>query len=47
MTIIFFYLDDEGNALTPSFVVITINVNENVAIVASQGVQRRGGLSLS
>ena len=28
-----FYLDDEGSALTPSFVVITIDVNKNVAIM--------------
>ena len=42
-----FYLDGEGIALTPSFVVISIDVNENVANVAPQGVQRRGGLGLS
>ena len=39
-----FYLDDEGIALTQSFVVITIVINENVA---TQRVQRRGGLGLS
>ena len=39
-----FHLDGEGIALTPRFVVITIDVNENFA---TQGVQRRGGLGLS
>ena len=47
LMIIFFYLDDEGSVLTPSFVVITIDVNENVANVATQGVQRRRGVGLS
>ena len=42
-----FYLDGEGIALTPSFVVITIDVKEKIANVAPQGVQRRGGVGLS
>ena len=40
--IIFFYLDDEGSVLTPSFVVITIDVNYNVAICCHPGSSKEG-----